>query len=107
MRVMHSDLAILNATQYDAGPSFRRGRITGGPKKTDPSPRDEAGSKKRPRVAPADEPAQADQAEPEEEKKRARGRPRLDPTDQTPQDVSCDSPHLPGVSPFTEDGVMR
>lgn len=85
MRVMQSDLAILNATQYEDGSQYHKGRAGGALLKNPPSARAGSESKKRPRKMPEGEPVQV---EPEEEKKRARGRPRLDPTDQTPQDVS-------------------
>lgn len=81
---MQSDLAILNAAQYEDGlSSHRGGRAPAVPMKTSPSMRDEAPSRKRPRTASSAQPSQADH---EEEKKRSRGRPRLDPKDQTPQD---------------------
>ncbi|KAK6084331.1 BZIP family transcription factor [Seiridium cupressi] len=83
MRVMQSDLAILNAAQYDVEPQYRRDRAKARPLKAPPSVSNEPRPKKRLRPVLADEPAQP---EPEEERKRARGRPRLDPTDQTPQD---------------------
>lgn len=79
MRVMQSDLAILNAAQYGDGLEFEQSL------KAPPPARGGHGPKKRPRVLSDDE---STQVEPEEEKKRSRGRPRLDPTDQTPQDVS-------------------
>ncbi|ETS78586.1 hypothetical protein PFICI_10648 [Pestalotiopsis fici W106-1] len=84
MRVMQSDLAILNAAQYEDGlSSSRGGHGPAVPMKAIPSVREEAPSRKRPRAAST---AQASQADHEEDKKRARGRPRLDPKDQTPQD---------------------
>lgn len=79
MRVMQSDLAILNAAQYEDGDTFKRAL------KESPPSRGGPGTKKRPRTVFGDEPALGDA---EEEKKRSRGRPRLDPTDQTAQDVS-------------------
>ncbi|KAH6647715.1 hypothetical protein BKA67DRAFT_662481 [Truncatella angustata] len=83
MRVMQSDLAILNATQYEDGYGFQQGRAGKVTMKTPPSDRNGVDTKKRPRTTTIDEPTQGD---PEDERKRARGRPRLDPTDQTPQD---------------------
>lgn len=85
MRVMQSDLAILNATQYEDGVPSQRGHAASAPMKTPHAPLSEPPSRKRPRTVSTAQPAQAEH---EEEKRRARGRPRLDPKDQTPQDVS-------------------
>lgn len=83
MRVMQSDLAILNAAQYEDGVPSHRGHAASAPMKTPHAPLDEPPSRKRPRTVSTAQPAQAEH---EEEKRRARGRPRLDPKDQTPQD---------------------
>lgn len=85
MRAMQSDLAILNAAQYEDGVPSHRGHAASAPMKTPHAPLDEPPSRKRPRTVSTAQPAQAEH---EEEKRRARGRPRLDPKDQTPQDVS-------------------
>ncbi|KAK8045650.1 hypothetical protein PG993_005674 [Apiospora rasikravindrae] len=86
MRVMSSDLAILSAERYDDGCRPHRAASNApGMKKAISS----AGGgdrsiipKKRTRKQ-----SSVDHDEPDEEKKRARGRPRLDTTDQTPQEA--------------------
>ncbi|KAI1848859.1 hypothetical protein JX266_005287 [Neoarthrinium moseri] len=80
MRVMHSDLAILSAAQYEDGRHNSRARA-GGSQKHLHSSDHHLDTKKRPRTV-----SDPEKDEPEEEKKRARGRPRLNPTDATPQE---------------------
>lgn len=80
MRVMGPDLAILSAERYDDGLRAQRAASHGPATATKRAPGKRA--RKQPSV---------DQDEPDE-KKRARGRPRLDTTDQTPQEA--------GVPPF-------
>ncbi|KAK8097564.1 uncharacterized protein PG998_013050 [Apiospora kogelbergensis] len=76
MRVMGPDLAILSAERYDDGLRAQRAASHGPATATKRAPGKRA--RKQPSV---------DQDEPDEEKKRARGRPRLDTTDQTPQEA--------------------
>ncbi|KAK7932708.1 hypothetical protein PG985_003420 [Apiospora marii] len=83
MRVMGSDLAILSAERYDDGRRVQRPASNGtAMKKAISSGGDKSVPKKRARKQPP-----VDQDEHDEEKKRARGRPRLDTTDQTPQEA--------------------
>lgn len=83
MRVMGSDLAILSAERYDDGRRAQRPATNGtAMKKAISSGGDKSVPKKRARKQPP-----VDQDEHDEEKKRARGRPRLDTTDQTPQEA--------------------
>jgi hypothetical protein len=86
--MVSSGLAILNAEVFDDGfRSQRRGQAKAGTPAIlgDAMP---ATKKKRGRPQVA-----SDEDEPEEDKKRPRGRPRLDTTDQTAKDVSWGAAH--------------
>lgn len=76
MRLMQSDLAILNAEQYDVGVHFPGTR----PRKAQASTHTEAGPRKKMKTSVTV--AETTEHE-EEEKKRSRGRPRLDTKDET------------------------
>lgn len=91
MPYMATDLAILNAEQYDVGVRFPNIRLT---KKSRPAMGvgNGAGPRKRTKTQPSD-------GRDEEEKKRSRGRPRLDTTDETAADVSAVVECLPSPSP--------
>jgi len=85
MRYPVGDLAILSAEIYTPGHGYGRPSM---PKKTPPPPStrgSEEGPRKRARVQPSIDSVERD----DEEKKRARGRPRLDVKDETAADVSC------------------
>jgi len=93
MRYSQGDLAILSAETYDPGLSIRRTtQQPTVPKRSQASGsssaarRSEAGSRKRTKVE-----ASEGEAKEDDEKKRARGRPRLDIKDETAADVSCPS----------------
>ncbi|KAK7975292.1 hypothetical protein PG989_013755 [Apiospora arundinis] len=82
MRVMGPDLAILSAERYNDGHRTQRAAGNGPPmKRAALSVGEKSVPKKRARKLPS-----LGHDEPDEEKKRARGRPRLDTTDQTPQE---------------------
>ncbi|KAI0595179.1 hypothetical protein F4775DRAFT_570466 [Biscogniauxia sp. FL1348] len=83
MRYLHSDLAVLSAEQYDDGRVTKRsGAVVARKLNTSrASPLETVNPKKRGR-----KPSEEGHDEPEEETKRARGRPRLDTTDQTPSE---------------------
>ncbi|KAK8084203.1 hypothetical protein PG997_005474 [Apiospora hydei] len=85
MRVMSSDLAILSAESYDDGCRPHRAASNGPAmrKSISSAAGDKPIPKKRTRTQ-----SSLDHDEPDEEKKRARGRPRLDTTDQTPQEAA-------------------
>ncbi|KAK8068693.1 hypothetical protein PG994_005309, partial [Apiospora phragmitis] len=90
MRVMGPDLAILSAERYDDGRRAQRAASNGpAMKKAISSVGGKTIPKKRARKQPS-----VDHDEPDEEKKRARGRPRLDTTDQTPQEAGSPLPQL-------------
>ncbi|KAI1632906.1 hypothetical protein F4809DRAFT_57577 [Biscogniauxia mediterranea] len=83
MRYLHSDLAVLSAEQYDDGRVTKRSGsvVTRKLNTSRASPLETVNPKKRGR-----KPSEEGHDEPEEETKRARGRPRLDTTDQTPSE---------------------
>jgi len=83
MRYPQGDLAILSAETYTSGIPFPGPRSPVARKSKAPSRPAEDGPRKRARVQPS-----ADGIAQEEEKKRARGRPRLDVKDETAADVS-------------------
>jgi hypothetical protein len=81
---MHSELSILSAEQFDDGVRFRPTRAAADPRKTSRDTEDGTPARKRSKTQVSDG------AEPDdEEKKRSRGRPRLDTKDETAADVSC------------------
>ncbi len=84
MRYMRSDLAILNAEQYDDGGRFPRSGLTRRPQPV-PSVDDGSGPRKRLKTQRSEN---AEKEDEDESKKRARGRPRLDTKDETAADVS-------------------
>ena len=86
MRLMQSDLAILNAEQYDVGVHFPGTR----PRKAQASTHTEAGPRKKMKTSVTV--AETTEHE-EEEKKRSRGRPRLDTKDETAAEVGYSSPY--------------
>jgi len=84
MRYPKGDLAILSAEVYDDGPAFGASARIATTRKAhaSPSPRNTGeGPRKRARTQAVDPPESDD-------KKRARGRPRLDTQDETAADVS-------------------
>lgn len=82
MRFPQGDLAILSAEVYETGLSRSSTGRKAGTRKAK-APRDaENGSRKRARNQ------STETSEPEDDKKRVRGRPRLDPKDETAADVS-------------------
>lgn len=89
MQLMHSNLAVLNAEQYDDGHGRTGGAIIAGPAASRKAPQqtetEEPVSKKKGRGNA--QPAAGAAGAPEEDKKRARGRPRLASTSETPQEV--------------------
>ncbi|KAJ9144112.1 AP-1-like transcription factor [Pleurostoma richardsiae] len=87
MRLMQSDLAILNAEQYDLGLRLPSGRVRKG--RNSPHSDDPVAPRKKAKVhaTTAESPQEnGDKTGEEEEKKRARGRPRLDTKDETAAD---------------------
>ena len=80
MRLMQSELAILNAEQYDVGVHFPTARS----RRTQVSAHTEAGPRKK--VKTSVTVSETTEHE-EEEKKRSRGRPRLDTKDETAAEV--------------------
>jgi len=94
MRYPTGDLAILSAESYDDGRKHRRStgktRVTVADVVTQGS--EDGSSRKRRKTSSPDAVGE------EEEKKRSRGRPRLEPKDETAQDVSCPVCSSPGLT---------
>jgi len=84
MRYPTGDLAILSAEVYST-PGIPFVRAAASKKSPPPNRVTEEGPRKRARTQPSTDSAERD----DEEKKRARGRPRLDVKDETAADVSC------------------
>jgi hypothetical protein len=84
MRHSQGDLAILGAELYDPGPSFRSALRLAAAKKTQKtsSISSQEGPRKRLKVS------RTEKHEADDEKKKSRGRPRLDIQDETAADVS-------------------
>lgn len=83
MRYPQGDLAILSAETYTSGIPFPTPRSPVAKRSKAPSRPAEDGPRKRARVQPS-----GDGTGQEEDKKRTRGRPRLDVKDETAADVS-------------------